>query len=126
MPVEITSTGNFDKTEKFLKFIRTGRQYAFLDSYAQRGVEALRAATPADTGLTAASWSYTVSKNPGGVRIDWLNSNFENGFAVAVSLQYGHGTGTGGYVAGEDYINPAIRPVFDEIANSVWRAVTSA
>lgn len=126
MPIEITSTGNFDKTEKFLKFLMTGRQYALLETHAQRGVEALRAATPVDTGLTASSWTYQISKSSGGVKIDWLNSNEHNGFNVAIALQYGHGTGTGGFVAGEDYINPAIRPVFDEIANSVWRVVTSA
>jgi hypothetical protein len=126
MPIEITSTGNFDKTEKFLKFLVSGRQYALLDPHAQRGVEALRAATPVATGLTAASWTYQISKSSRGVKIDWLNSDIENGFPVAISLQYGHGTGTGGFVAGKDYINPAIRPVFDEIADSVWKVVTSA
>jgi hypothetical protein len=126
MPIEITSHGDWEPTKRFLSFILRGRQYAFLDSYAQRGVEALRAATPVDTGMAASSWSYEIEKSAKGVRIDWLNSDTESGFQVAIALQYGHGTGTGGFVAGEDYINPAIRPIFDEIANSVWRAVTSA
>lgn len=124
--VNFSSTGSFSKTEKFLSFIRTGRMYAFLDRNAQRGVAALAAATPVDSGLAASSWTYEVQRNAGGAKITWKNTNIESGFPVAIMLQYGHGTGTGGYVQGRDYINPAIRPVFDEIANSVWRAVTSA
>lgn len=126
MGVEIESTGNFSNTEKFLKFIARGGQYANIAPAAQRGVEALRSATPAATGLTAASWSYEMSQSPGQVKIGWANSNVHNGFHVASAIQYGHGTGTGGYVPGQDYINPAMRPVFDEIANDVWKAVTSA
>jgi hypothetical protein len=124
--VNFTVTGDFSKTERFLMFIRSGRMYSFLEGQAQKGVAALAAATPVDTGLTAASWSYEIQRSPGGARITWLNSNTEGGFPVAIKLQMGHGTGTGGYVQGRDYINPAIRPVFDQIANDVWRAVTSA
>lgn len=124
--VQFTTSGNFSKTQRFLSFIMRGGQYAFLDAYAQRGVDALRNATPVDSGLTAASWTVEIEKSLTHVKISWLNTNIHNGFPVAVGIQVGHGTGTGGYVSGRDYINPAIRPVFDEIANSVWRAVTSA
>jgi hypothetical protein len=124
--VQFTTSGSFSKTEKFLSFVRTGRMYGFLEGHAQRGAAALAAATPVDSGLTAESWTYEIKRSPGGVTITWLNSNRENGFPVAIMLQYGHGTGTGGYVQGRDYINPAIRPIFDQIADSVWRAVTSA
>jgi hypothetical protein len=100
--------------------------YASLEGYAQRGVDALASATPVDSGLAAASWTYEIKSSPMGATITWLNTDIENGFPVAIMLQYGHGTGTGGYVQGRDYINPAVRPIFDEIANSVWRAVASA
>jgi hypothetical protein len=126
MVVQFSSHGDWGKTRRFLGFILAGRQYAAIDSAAQRGLEALRNATPVDTGLTAASWSVEVKKSPSRAEITWKNTNIHNGFPVAIGIQYGHGTGTGGYVAGLDYINPAIRPVFDEIANTVWRAVTSA
>lgn len=124
--VQFTTTGDWSKTAKFLSFIRRGGQYDSLDGFAQRGVEALKSVTPTSTGLTAASWSYEIERKASGVRITWKNSNIHNGFPVAVMLQYGHGTGTGGYVQGQDYINPAIRPIFDEIAQHVWKAVTSA
>jgi hypothetical protein len=124
--VNFTVTGDFSKTERFLMFIRSGRMYSFLEGQAQKGVAALAAATPVDTGLTAASWSYEIQRSPGGAKITWTNSNTEGGFPVAIKLQMGHGTGTGGYVQGRDYINPAIRPIFDQIADDVWRAVTSA
>lgn len=124
--VQFTHSGSFGKTEKFLAFLRRGTLYATLDANARKGVSALAGATPSDTGETAASWSYTIQRGPESASITWTNSNLENGFPVAIMLQYGHGTGTGGYVQGRDYINPAIRPIFDEIANAVWKAVTSA
>jgi hypothetical protein len=124
--VQITSSGSFDKTEKFLLWIKRGDLYKALDAQAQRGVAALASATPVDSGLTAASWGYKIRKGIGYANITWTNRNIHSGFPVAIMLQFGHGTGTGGYVQGRDYINPAIRPVFDDIANSVWRAVTSA
>lgn len=124
--VSFTSSGNWSRTTRFLEFLLSGREYAILDTYARRGVEALRNATPVDSGLTAASWTYEIQKSPTMAKITWLNSNIHNGFPVAVGIQFGHGTGTGGYVAGRDYINPAIRPIFDEMANTVWKAVTSA
>jgi hypothetical protein len=124
--VNISTSGSFDKTEKFLAFIRKGDFYKALDSAARRGVSALAAATPVESGLTAASWGYEIRQSLGSVTITWTNTNINDGVSVAIILQYGHGTGTGGYVQGRDYINPAIRPVFDEIADNVWRAVTSA
>jgi hypothetical protein len=93
---------------------------------AKVGVQALARATPRDTGVAQKGWSYEVRQNGGGVAIVWTNSDIENGFPVVIMLQYGHGTGTGGYVQGRDFINPAIRPVFDQIAETVWKAVTSA
>lgn len=100
--------------------------YNGLDRLAQQGVTALESATPRDSGLAAGSWSYTIQKARGSARIEWTNSDVENGFPVAIMLQYGYGTGTGGYVQGRDFINPAIKPIFDMIADEVWKAVTSA
>jgi len=94
--------------------------------YAQQGVDALAAATPMDSGLAASSWGYDIQQSSSTVTIIWTNSNVESGFPVAIMLQYGYGTGTGGYVQGQDYINPAIQPIFDRIADGVWKVVTSA
>jgi nanoRNase/pAp phosphatase (c-di-AMP/oligoRNAs hydrolase) len=124
--IKITSRGSFKKTESFLDRMSRGEILSVLESNAQAGVEALRAATPIDSGATAAAWGYEVDKVGGNYRITWTNSNIVNGAPLAVMLQYGHGTGTGGFVQGRDYINPAIQPVFDRIAENVWKAVTSA
>ena len=96
-----------------------------LNHYAQMGVDALKSATPVDTGKTADSWYYEIHKSISGITIRWCNSNINEGVPIAVILQYGHGTGTGGYVEGTDYINPAIKPIFDEIADAVWKEVTN-
>jgi hypothetical protein len=126
VPIEISVSGQFSVTERFLASIGRGQMFRNLDAYAQRGVEALSAATPAETGVTAASWSYEISANPAGAVIAWTNTHLDAaGTPIAIMLQYGHGTGTGGYVQGRDYINPAIQPIFDEIANAVWREVMS-
>lgn len=126
MPIDITVSGDFSATERFLTAISRGRMFDVLNSYAQRGVEALAAYTPVDSGVTAASWSYEINANPAGAVIAWTNTHLdEAGTPIAIMLQYGHGTGTGGYVIGRDYINPAIQPIFDEIANAVWREVTA-
>ena len=124
--ITIESKGEFTKTESFLKRITDGRIFRSLDSYGPKGVAALQSATPVDSGLAASSWGYKVSKTGSGWELAWTNSDTENGFQVAIMIQYGHGTGTGGYVAGRDYINPAIRPIFDQIADAVWKEVTSA
>lgn len=97
-----------------------------LNGYGQIGVDALISATPVRSGLTAGSWGYEVTRTSDQYKITWTNTHMHEGVAIAVLIQYGHGTGTGGYVQGIDYINPAIRPIFEEIANSVWKAVTSA
>ena len=122
----VTSSGSFRKTEAFLHAMQRLPIMAILDKYGREGVSALSAATPMRTGLAASSWDYKVERRGGVYSIDWLNFDIENGFPVAIMLQFGYGTGTGGYVAGQDFINPAIRPIFDRIADEVWKAVISA
>jgi hypothetical protein len=124
--ISASSEGSFDKTEKFLRTMSASNIDAILKSEAQKGVAALSKATPQDSGRASISWGYTIEKTNSSVTITWTNSDVENGFPVALMIQYGHGTGTGGYVPGKDYINPAMRPVFDQIAETVWKAVTSA
>lgn len=124
--VTIKHRGNFNKLERFLNAVRSARYLNMLDKYGQEGVKSLAAATPVDTGKTAASWTYEIERSPTRTTISWLNTNTNQNVNIAVILQYGHGTGTGGWVQGRDYINPAIRPVFDRIANEAWREVTSA
>ena len=125
--INIEVDGDWSKTEKFLAKL-TGRDYVkVLDKYGQMGVDALANATPVDSGLTANSWSYEIEESDEGISIIWSNSNIQNGyFNVALMLQMGHGTRNGGYVKGVDYINPALEPVFDAMADSVWLEVTNA
>lgn len=115
--------GNFKNTERFLKRANRFSIDQLLERYGQEGVEALRAATPKDTGLTANSWYYKVKKETDRITITWSNSNIQNGVPIAVILQYGHATRNGGYVEGMDYINPAMRPIFDRIAARAWEEV---
>lgn len=126
MVISFSSSGSFSNTEKFLKAMSNSDILGSLDQYGRRGVAALRSATPVESGLTAELWTYEVEKTGTGYSITWSNTHSVSGVNIAVILQYGHGTGTGGYVAGRDYINPAIRPIFDQIANDVWKEVTSA
>lgn len=124
--IRFTHRGNFNNIERFLNRM-IGRDYLnVLDSCGQMGVEALRASTPVLTGKTASSWTYEIEQGGGTTGIHWLNTNENKGVNIAIILQYGHGTGTGGYVQGRDYINPAIQPVFDKIAEEVWRVVTNS
>lgn len=116
--------GDFSKTTKFLEKAMNAAHLGKLDKYGREGVAALESATPRDTGLTASSWYYTVEHKDDTVILSFNNSNIQNGVPIAVVIQYGHGTGTGGWVQGRDYINPAIQPIFDKIANDVWREVT--
>ena len=109
------------KTEAFLGNLLKSTSNVNLDKYGRRGVDALSAATPRESGETANSWEYRVTKNS----IEWYNTNVVDGVNIAIILQYGHGTGTGGYVRGYNYINPAIRPIMDEIAEEVWKEVTN-
>lgn len=125
--LSFSSSGSTSRTSSFLKKMsETSSLYASLDSLAQKGVAALQNATPVDSGLTASSWSYEIKIVAGKVTITWLNTNVNDGANVAILLQYGHGTGTGGYIQGYDYINPALQPVFDQIADEVWKKVTTA
>lgn len=124
--LKVTSSGSFGNTQRFLNKIMHGDPYSGLESYAQRGVDALRAATAIDSAATSESWYYEIEREGENFIIWWLNSNEVNGFHVAIGLQYGHATGTGGWVEGYDYINPALRPIFDEIAEKVWKEVQRA
>lgn len=116
--------GDFSKLTRFMERAKNAVRLGDLDKYGRAGVAALASATPVDTGLTAASWSYEIENRNGVARIIFKNSNIQNGVPIAIILQYGHGTGTGGWVEGRDYINPAIQPIFDQIANDAWREVT--
>lgn len=121
--IGIKVKGSFNKTQKFLQ--RNKRlKYSSLDKYGKEGVAALAAATPADTGLTAASWYYEIIRGENSTSIVWKNSNIVDGVPVAVIIEYGHGTRNGGYVPPSPYINDALKPVFDKISDSVWKEVT--
>ena len=121
--IVITQSGNFNNTERFLKGAKKLDIKRILESYGREGVRALASATPVDSGLTADSWGFRVTISKGSFSIVWTNSNVVKGVPIAIILQYGHGTGTGGYVQGRDYINPAIQPIFQKIADSVWLEV---
>lgn len=124
--IKISSSGDFSKTFKFLNFMSNWKIDKVLRKYGQQGVSALAAATPVESGTTANSWSYEIKTSGQTATIYWSNSNVNKGVNIAVILQFGHGTGTGGYVQGRDYINPAMRPVFDKIAEDAWREVVNA
>jgi hypothetical protein len=124
--ITFEQTGDFKNTERFLTKTKKLDIASVLRGAARRGISALAAATPTDSGLTNASWGYEIRITAGTSTITWTNSNSVNGVNIAIILQLGHGTGTGGWVAGRDYINPAIRPIFDQIAEDVWKAVTTA
>ena len=115
--------GDFDKTNSFLKKIRKKTDSLSLDEWGQLGVEALSSATPVDTGKTASSWTYSIDKTEKGYSLNWNNSNVNDGVNIALIIQYGHVAQNGVYVAGYDYINPALRPIFDKIAETAWREV---
>lgn len=120
--IRITSSGDLRKTDAFLKRLQKRDIYSDLDRYGQMGVDVLSNATPIDSSLTANSWKYRVikGKRPG---IEWYNTNVVGGIPVVILIQYGHGTGTGGYVQGRDFINPSIKPIFDKIVADVWKKV---
>lgn len=126
MVVQIEVSGNFHNTERFLKKMSKREIFDKLQTLAKAGVTALAANTPVDSGLTAESWNYEIKRSRGSTSITWTNSNTINGQPLAVMLQYGHGTGTGGYVVGRNYINPAMAPVFEMIADETWKLVESA
>lgn len=119
--IKIKNRGDFKATFNFLNFSVRRAKWDKLWKYGEMGVEALRNATPVDSGLTRDSWSYTITETKEELTITWTNSNVvDEWFNVAVMLQYGHATGGGGYVQGIDYINPALKPVFQQIADELW------
>ena len=122
--ISFRQKGDFSKTMQFLVKAKKGVKLSDLDKYGREGVAALASATPVETGETANSWYYEIVHENGTVTITFNNSHIQNGVPIAVILQYGHGTGTGGWVQGRDYINPAIQPIFDKIADNAWKEVT--
>nr|DAH43964.1 MAG TPA: type I neck protein [Caudoviricetes sp.]DAV35652.1 MAG TPA: type I neck protein [Caudoviricetes sp.] len=116
--------GDFSKVTHYFEKLKETAKLGVLDKYGREGVAALASATPTETGLTASSWSYTIERQNGSVAIVFENSNINKGVPIAIILQYGHGTGTGGWVQGRDYINPAIQPIFDKMADEAWKEVT--
>ena len=124
--ISFRQKGDFSKLSRYLERVKNVVHLGDLDKYGREGVAALASATPVDSGLTASSWYYEITRANSSVSINFNNSNIQNGVPIAIILQLGHGTGTGGWVEGRDYINPSIRPIFDRIANDAWREVTKA
>lgn len=122
--ISFRQKGDFSKLNRYLNRVRDAIRHGDLDKYGRAGVAALASATPVDSGLTASSWYYKIENSRGRLSITFYNSNIQNGVPIAIILQYGHGTGTGGWVQGRDYINPAVQPIFDQIVNDAWREVT--
>ena len=123
--ITFRSKGNFSKTDRYFQKILKAIHLGILDRYGRKGVNALSSATPIDSGETAASWYYKTSYTEDSASLIFSNSHINKGVPIAIILQYGHGTGTGGYVQGRDYINPAIQPIFDKLASEAWKEVTS-
>jgi hypothetical protein len=122
----VSSSGSFDKTKKFLEFMKAGKPYKNLDQYGHKGVDALASATPVDTGRAAQSWGFQTGLTNSKYSLSWFNTDREGGAEVVLLIQYGHGTGTGGYVPPRDFINPAITPIFDAATDDVWKQVRNA
>lgn len=122
--ISVRQKGDFSRTMRYLGKLQKAIRLADLDKYGQEGVAALASATPVETGQTANSWYYKIERRGSSASISFYNSNIQNGILIAIILQYGHATHNGGWVQGRDYINPAIRPLFDKIADNAWREVT--
>lgn len=124
--IKVSSKGDFSKTVKFLKKSAIGRRYYrhIIENYAREGVRLLSANTPTDTGRTANSWDYEITETTNALTITFTNSNVNHGVNIAMLIQMGHATGTGGYVQGRDFINPVIQPLFDKLADDLWKEVT--
>ena len=122
--ISFRQKGDFSNLTRFLNKAKKAVKFSDLDRYGREGVAALASATPVDSGLTANSWDYKIEREKESVKITFINTNIQNGVPIAIILQYGHGTRNGGWVQGRDYINPAIQPVFDKIANNAWKEVT--
>lgn len=127
MGVTVEVKGDWRNTIKFLSDLKvsSSKLRSVLEECGREGVAALSAATPVESSLTSSSWDYEIHSTANGYQIDWINTNLHEGVPIAIILQYGHGTGTGGYVEGRDYINPAMRPIFDKLADKAWKAVNS-
>lgn len=123
--ISFRQKGDFSKLNRYFEKLKEAATISILDKYGRAGVEALSSATPTRTGVTAASWSYKINRKNGSVSLDFYNSNINKGVPIAIIIQYGHGTGTGGWVEGIDYINPAIQPLFKKLADDAWKEVTS-
>lgn len=124
--ITFKQTGDFKKLTGFLEKAKETIHLGILDKYGRLGVEALSAATPVDTGLTASSWYYEITRSKERATLSFWNSNIQNGVPIAIILQYGHATRNGGWVEGRDYINPAIQPIFDQMAEDAWKEVVSS
>lgn len=122
--IDVRQKGDFKKLSSFLEKSKEVLNLGILDKYGREGVAALQAATPKDTGETSLAWSYKINRNDAGVSLEFHNSHFNKGVPIAIILQYGHATGNGGYVKGVDYINPALQPIFNELAEKAWREVS--
>jgi hypothetical protein len=122
--ITIRQKGDFSKLNRYFEQLKEVVKIGDLDKYGREGVAALASATPVDTGTTASSWKYEIERSSDRVAISFSNTNIQNGVPIAIILQYGHATGNGGYVQGRDYINPAIQPLFDKIAENAWKEVT--
>lgn len=123
--ISAESSGSLKNTYSFLQRLSKGVMFDELDRFGRMGVDALSNATPRASGETAQSWGYKIIRKQGSVRIEWYNTHVVDGSNIAILIQYGHGTGTGGYVPGRDYINPAIKPIFDQIIDDVWKKVNN-
>lgn len=123
--ISFRQKGDFSKLDRYFEKLREAAKIGVLDKYGRAGVKALSSATPTRTGVTAASWSYKINRKNGSVSLNFYNSNINEGVPIAIIIQYGHGTGTGGWVEGIDYINPAIQPLFKQLADDAWKEVTS-
>lgn len=122
--IRFRQKGDFSKLTRYLQKAEKVNRLVNLDQYGREGVAALASATPVDSGLTASSWYYKKNVKDGRIAIQFCNSNIQNGVPIAIIIQYGHGTGTGGWVEGRDYINPAVQPIFDKLVKNLWREVT--
>ena len=122
--ISFRQKGDFSKLNRYFERVKEAVKLGDLDKYGREGVAALSSATPVESGKTASSWYYEIERQNGFVSISFKNSNINKGVPIAIILQYGHGTATGGWVQGRDYINPAIQPIFDKIANDAWKEVT--
>lgn len=126
MAVRFIQRGNFKNTEDFFKRVKNPNYRTVLDKYGRAGVDALEAATPVDRGMTRDSWDYEIVKTKSGFSINWINSNLKEGVPIAILIQYGHGTSSGSFVEGRDFINPAMKPIFYKLASDLWKEVSNS